>query len=92
MLCVCLRERGEPDKAITMLQTLLKPELSEEDSCAVKYELASTYEAAGNPEAANTLLNEINSIKPGFRDISARLDAASVPESLDFSDEDLKDF
>lgn len=92
MLCTCLRERGEPDTAITMLQALLKQELGEEDRCAVKYELASAFEAAGNPEEARILLNEINSTTPGFRDISVRLNTASIPESLDFSDEDLKDF
>lgn len=92
MLCACLRERGELDKAITMLQALSKPGLSEEDSCAVKYELASAYESTGKNEEAKVLLNEINATNPGFRDVSLRLNAASVSESLDFSDEDLEDF
>lgn len=92
MQCVCLRERGELEKAITMLLALLKPGLSEEESCAVKYELATGYEAAGKAEEATILLNEINSANPGFRDINSRLNAANTPDSLDFSDEDLKDF
>jgi tetratricopeptide (TPR) repeat protein len=92
MQCACLRERGELEKAITMLLTLLKPGLNEDDSCAVKYELASGYEAAGKKEEANLLLNEINATNPGFRDIRSRLNAANFSDSLDFSDEDLKDF
>lgn len=47
MQCACLRERGELEKAITMLRALLKSGLSEEESCAVKYELATGYEATG---------------------------------------------
>lgn len=92
MQCACLRERGELDKAISMLQALLKPGLREDESCAIKYELAAGYEAAGKKEEANLLLNEINVTNPGFRDISSRLNATNISESLDFSDEDLKDF
>jgi len=92
MQCACLRERGELEKAISMLQALLKPGLSEEETCAVKYELATGYEAAGKNEEANLLLNEINATNPGFRDIRSRLNAANNLDSLDFSDEDLDDF
>ncbi|MEI7818003.1 MAG: tetratricopeptide repeat protein, partial [Desulfuromonadales bacterium] len=92
MQCVCLKERGEVEKSISMLLALLKPGLSVEDSCTVKYELASGLEAAGRKDEANTLLNEINIINPGFRDISSRLNDANLSESLDFSDDDLKDF
>ncbi|MFZ2948261.1 MAG: tetratricopeptide repeat protein [Desulfuromonadaceae bacterium] len=92
MQCACLRERGELEKAISMLQALLKPGLSIEASCAVKYELATGFEAAGKKEEANSLLNEIFAIDPGFRDISSRLNAANFSDSLDFSDEDLQDF
>ncbi len=92
MQCACLRERGELEKAITMLQALLKQGLSEEEVCAVKYELATGYEAAGKNEEANRLLNEINAINPGFRNINSRLNAAHISDSLDFSDEDLDDF
>ena len=92
MQCACLRERGELEKATTMLLALLKPGLSLEESCAVKYELASGYEAAGNMEEAHLLLCEINATNPAFRDISSRINAANLSDSLDFSDEDLKDF
>ncbi|MDD2309664.1 MAG: tetratricopeptide repeat protein [Desulfuromonadaceae bacterium] len=92
MQCACLRERGEVEKAITMLLALLKPGLSEVENCAVKYELATAYDAAGKKEGANMLLNEINAANPGFRDIRSRLNAANHSDSLDFSDEDLKEF
>ena len=92
MQCACLRERGEVDKAITMLQALLKPGLSEEENCAVKYELATGYEAAGRNEEASIILNEISAVNPGFRDISSRINAANLSDSLDFSDDDLDGF
>jgi tetratricopeptide (TPR) repeat protein len=92
MQCTCLRERGELEKAIAMLQALLKPGLSEEEGCAVKYELATGYEAAGKIEEANLLLNKINATNSGFRNINSRLNAANILDSLDFSDEDLDDF
>jgi lipopolysaccharide biosynthesis regulator YciM len=92
MQCTCLRERGELEKAIAMLQALLKPGLSEEEGCAVKYELATGYEAAGKIEEANLLLNEINATNSGFRNINSRLNATNILDSLDFSDEDLDDF
>lgn len=92
MQCACLRERGDVEKAITMLLALLKPGLSAEESCAVKYELASGYEAAGKQEEATTILNEISMTNPAFRDIQSRLNAAAHLDSLDFSDEDLQDF
>lgn len=92
MQCACLRERGEPEKAISILQALLKSGLNVEASCAVKYELATGYEAAGKKEEANVLLNEIYAINPGFRDISSRRNAANILGDLDFSDEELQNF
>jgi tetratricopeptide (TPR) repeat protein len=92
MQCVCLRERGEVDNATTMLQALLKPGLTGEENCAVKYELATCYEMSGRKEDAATLLNEIKTTNPAFRDISSRLNAANLSETLDFSDDDLNDF
>ena len=90
--CVCLRERGELEKSITIFQTLLKLELSLKENCAVKYELASGYEAAGKIEEANLLLNEVYSANPGFQDIDSRINSVNTLRSLDFSDEDLDDF
>ena len=90
--CVCLRERGESARATSILQALLKHRLSLEESCAVKYELASGYEAVGKIEEAHALFNEIHLENPGFRDVNSRLSAVTTLNSLDFSDEDLDDF
>jgi tetratricopeptide (TPR) repeat protein len=92
MQCACLRERGELEKATSMLLALLKSGITEEESCAVKYELATGYELAGNKEEAATYLNEINASNPEFRDIRSRLDTAKHSDALDFSDEELKEF
>ena len=88
----CLRERGDFDTAVNMLETLLQPGLSLDDSCAVKYEMVLTHEAAGNSDEATKLLNEIDFANPDFRDVSSRLNAANLENSLDFSDDDLKNF
>lgn len=88
----CLRDRGEYDTALSVLNALLNPGLSLEDSSAVKYELFLTYESAGKTELAEQLLNDIDSSNHGFRDVSSRLNAANLENSLDFSDEDLKGF
>ncbi len=92
MQCSCLKERGEPGTAITMLQTLLKPGLNNEEYCAIRYELASAFEYAGNTEEARILLNEISTTNPDFRDIRSRLAAINISGALDFSDDELKDF
>lgn len=88
----CLREKGEPDEAESILRSLLKPGLSLEDSCAVKYDLALACYAAGKNADAAALLAEIDATWPGFRDVRSRLDDAGAGDALDFSDEDLKGF
>jgi len=88
----CLRERGELAMAENVLSSLMKPGLSLEDACAVKYELALTFEVCGKSEQASALLNEIDSVNPGFRDVRSRLDAVGGDNSLEFSDEDLQGF
>lgn len=88
----CLRERGDLEKALGILQALVNPGLSLEDSCAVNYELVITYEVMGKIDQANALLNEIEAANPGFRDVSSRLNAANLESTLDFSDEELQGF
>jgi tetratricopeptide (TPR) repeat protein len=92
MQCACLRERGEVEKAISMLQALLKQGLTEDENCSVKYELATGYQMLGRREEATLLLNEIKTANPAFRDINSRLNAANMSDSLDFSDDDLLNF
>ncbi len=90
--CVCLRERGELEKSITILRALLEHELSPEESRVVKYELASGYEADGKADEATLLLTEINHTNPVFLTVDSRLNSANTSKSLDFSEEDLDDF
>lgn len=88
----CLRERGEFDTAINMLDRLLKSGLNLDDSCAAKYELALAFESVGNTDESTRLLNEIDFANHDFRDVSQRLSASGLNNPLDFSDDDLKDF
>lgn len=88
----CLREKGDLSMAETVLRSLLKPGLSLEDSCSVKYDLSMTCYAAGKKDESAALLAEIEAANPGFRDVSSRLDASDREGSLDFSDEDLQGF
>jgi len=89
---VCLREKGDPAKAEVFLHTLINPNLSLDDSSAIKYELALTCQVLDKNDEAASLFAEINIANPGFRDVRSRLDAAGVDSSLDFSDEDLQGF
>jgi tetratricopeptide (TPR) repeat protein len=87
---VCLRERGDLDAAEVVLNALMKPGLSLEETCIVKYELALVLEALGHDERASALMTEIDTVNADFRDVHARLKNAG--DSLDFSDEELRDF
>jgi tetratricopeptide (TPR) repeat protein len=86
----CLRERGDLDAAEGVLNVLMKPGLSLEDACIVKYELALVLESQGHVEKASALMAEIDTVNADFRDVHARLNNAG--DSLDFSDEELLDF
>jgi len=88
----CLREKGDVATAESLLRSLLKPGLSLDDSCSVKYDLALTCEAVGKRDEATTLLAEIDAAKPDFRDVHSRLDAAKCEPAISFSAEDLEDF
>lgn len=86
----CLRERGELGTAERILTSLINPEQSVEDACAVKYELALVLEAQGHNEKAAALMAEIDAVNADFRDVHERLKNAG--ESLEFSDEELQGF
>jgi tetratricopeptide (TPR) repeat protein len=89
----CLREKGDLINAEKVLKALLKPVFTLEETCAIKYELALTYGDSGKKEQLVELLTDIDRANSGFRDVRARLDAASKDNnSLNFSDDDLKGF
>ena len=90
---ICLREKGDLANSEKVLRALVKPGISLEESCSVKYELALTCDASGNSEEYTRLLAEIDSVNRNFRDVHSRLAAAhSDKDALDFSDDDLKVF
>lgn len=89
----CLREKGDLVNAEKVLKSLMKPGLGLDDASCVKYELALTYGASGKTDKLVALLTEIDKTNSGFRDVRARLDAASMDQnSLDFSDDELLGF
>jgi tetratricopeptide (TPR) repeat protein len=92
----CLRDKGEPQLAESALRVLLaSPELSAEDSCALKYELALTCTVLGNNGDALSFFEEVERANPVYRDVSARLHEASEGKAaggLDFSEDELLDF
>ncbi len=92
----CLREKGDLELAETALSALSEsPELSAENACALKYELALTYTAMGNGERARQLLEEIEAVNPAFRDVAKRLQISPVQENeehFDFSEDELLGF
>ncbi len=92
MQCSCLRERGEVEAAITMLTALLKPGLSVDETCAVKYELMVGYETTGRKAEAQLLRTEIYGINPNFRESDSSLNPAELSNTLDISEDDLQDF
>lgn len=87
----CLREKGDLEKAESVLRALLNPGLNLDDACLVRYELMLTCKALEKGDEAAALLAEIDAANPGFRDVRSRLDAAGE-DPLDFSDDDLQGF
>jgi len=93
----CLRDKGDFQLAENALRALLaSPELSLEDSCALKYELALTCAAQGNHNQARIFFEEVELLDSAFRDVGRRLRLSSEEEGkgtdLDFSEEELLNF
>ncbi len=92
----CLRDKGEPLLAEDALRALMaKPDISIENICAIKYELALTCTVLGKDDEAWQLLQEIRQMNPAFRDVSSRQDDVSENKTsgmFDFSDEELSGF
>lgn len=90
---VCLREKGQLDTSENLLMALLNPDLSVDELCAVKYELALTLELQGHHERATALLAEVQEANSQFRDVQERLTTTIRSErQLPFSDEDIDGF
>lgn len=90
---VCLREKGQLDTSENLLTVLLNPDLTVDELCAIKYELALTLELQGHHERATALLAEVQKANSHFRDVQERLTATTQSErQLPFSDEDIDGF
>lgn len=93
----CLREKGELSVAENALQALLaSPGLSAEETATVTYELALTLRMLGRNDEARSLLEDVDRICPGFRDVALLLNDAATPDGpssgFDFSEDDLLEF
>ncbi len=88
---MCLREKGDPENAEKVLRLLVNPALPLEDLCTAKYELALTCHRLERNDEYVSLLTEIDKADRNFRDVHARLAAASDDKGLlDFTEDDLQ--
>lgn len=80
MLGHCFMEKGMPNLGIIWFKRSLEtPGLSFEENHAVLYELGSLYATAGDQAKAVECFEQICAVNIGYRDVSARLTALSVP-------------
>jgi tetratricopeptide (TPR) repeat protein len=72
MLAACYMEKGEPPGAIEALRRALRSDyITPEAARAVHYELATAYEAGGDPQTALFFLQKVLRADPRYRDVQA---------------------
>ncbi len=75
-LAQCFLDKGVPEAAIRWYEKALKlPKIDEETRTALNYELASSYEAAGNKTAALNHFMEVYGSNIDYRDVAERIKA-----------------
>jgi tetratricopeptide (TPR) repeat protein len=75
-LAQCFLDKGVAEAAIRWYERALKlPNIDEETRTALNYELASSYEAAGNKTTALTYFMEVYGSNIDYRDVSERIKA-----------------
>ncbi len=75
MLGACFLEKGFPDLAVKWYKRgLEEPNLAEEESLSLLYDLGSVYAVSGEREAAYEVFVEIYGINSHYRDVVARLE------------------
>ena len=75
-LAQCFLDKGVPEAAIRWYERALKlPKIDEETRTALNYELASSYEAAGNKTAALNHFMEVYGSNIDYRDVAERIKA-----------------
>jgi pilus assembly protein FimV len=74
MIGVCYIEQGIASSAVEWFERALQaPNLESEPRMALRYDLASALEIAGDVGRACSVLEEIEAERPGFRDVQERL-------------------
>jgi tetratricopeptide (TPR) repeat protein len=74
MLGLCFLEKGMPQIAIKWFEKgLNSPGRSEEEQHGLRYDLATAYEAAGEPDRALQLYMDIYRVNARFRDVKDRV-------------------
>ena len=75
-LAQCFLDKGVAEAAIRWYEKALKlPHIDEETRTALNYELASSYEAAGNKTAALNYFTEVYGTNIDYRDVGERIKA-----------------
>ena len=75
-LAQCFLDKGVAEAAIRWYEKALKlPQIDEETRTALNYELASSYEAAGNKTAALNYFTEVYGTNIDYRDVGERIKA-----------------
>lgn len=75
-LAQCFLDKGIPEAAIRWYETALKmPSLDQETRTALHYELATSFESAGNNQAALTNFLEVYGNNIDYRDVAERIKA-----------------
>ena len=78
MIGVCYMEQGMWGQAAEWYQKALEaPNLTPEAELALRYDLASSLESAGDIQRAMGLYEEVVAVNPGYRDVSHRIDHLS---------------
>jgi len=78
MIAVCYVEQGISDQAAGWYRkALTAPDLTPEAKLALRYDLASALESAGDVGEAAEVFTEIATDDPAFRDVSTRLEQLS---------------
>ncbi len=74
MLGLCFLEKGMPEIAIKWFEKgLSAPGRSEEEQHGLRYDLATAYEAAGEPDRALEIYTDIYQVNARFRDVKDRV-------------------
>ena len=75
-LAQCFLDKGVAEAAIRWYEKALKlPKIDEETRTALNYELATSYEAAGNKATALTYFTEVYGSNIDYRDVAERIKA-----------------